>query len=403
MVLPHAWYAIKEMDRLDTPALVVYPPAIKKNIGLAVEMAGGPARLRPHVKTHKSPEVTRLMMEAGINQFKCATIAEAEMLAICGAEDVLLAYQPIGPKTIRFAELIKKYPATKFSCLIDSPKAAAAMAQVFSSAGLEVPVYLDLDTGMGRTGIVPSEGASEIYKFALQTPGITPIGVHAYDGHLHDEDLAVRTQKCDAAFIWVTALLRSLVKIPGIPTPQVIAGGSPTFPIHCWRPNIQCSPGTFVYWDKGYSDTCKEQPFSPAALVVTRVISQHGSRITLDLGHKSIAAENALDRRVFFLDVGRPRGNPFFPTVFSHPTFTGPTNPPFTGRVRGKIEFISQSEEHLVIDAGAGHGYQVGDVLYGLPFHICPTVALYERVYTIEEGRITGEWKNTGRDRKITI
>jgi D-serine deaminase-like pyridoxal phosphate-dependent protein len=376
MVLPHSWYAIKEMDRLDTPALVVYPAAVKKNIGLAVEMAGGPARLRPHVKTHKSPDVTRLMLDAGIRQFKCATIAEAEMLAICGAEDVLLAYQPIGPKVVRLTNLIKKYPGTKFSCLIDNPKAAAAMAQVFSTAGLDVPVYLDLDTGMGRTGIVPSEGALELYKLALQTPGITPIGIHAYDGHLHDEDLAVRTQKCDAAFIGVTYMQRAFAKIQGAPAPLIIAGGSPTFPIHCWRPEVQCSPGTFVYWDKGYSDTCKEQPFSPAALVITRVISQHGSRITLDLGHKSIAAENVPDRRVFFLNMGQ---------------------------TPGKIEFISQSEEHLVIDAGPGHGYQVGDVLYGLPYHICPTVALYERAYTIEEGRITGEWHNTARDRKIGL
>ncbi|HEY4062232.1 MAG TPA: D-TA family PLP-dependent enzyme [Puia sp.] len=391
MVLSHAWYAIKEMDRLDTPALVVYPTAIKKNIALAVSMAGGAHRLRPHVKTHKSPEVTRLMMEAGIRQFKCATIAEAEMLAMCGADDVLLAYQPIGPKTIRFTELIKRYPATKFSCLIDNPKAAAAMAQVFAAAGLDVPVFMDLDTGMGRTGIVPSEAAVDLYKFAIKTPGITPIALHAYDGHLHDEDLAIRTQKCDAAFLRVSEIQKTIAKISGasgttpasgtdgaVPAPIIIAGGSPTFPIHCRRPDIQCSPGTFVYWDKGYTDSCKEQPFSPAALVITRVISRHGSRLTLDLGHKSIAAENPLDRRVFFLNVDRPRNNP-------------------------DIQFISQSEEHLVIDAGPGHGYQIGDVLYGLPFHICPTVAAYERVYTIEDGRITGEWKNTARDRKINI
>jgi D-serine deaminase-like pyridoxal phosphate-dependent protein len=402
---PHSWYAIKDMDRLDTPALVVYPVAIKKNIGLAVEMAGGPDRLRPHVKTHKSPEVTRLMLEAGIHQFKCATIAEAEMLAICGAKDVLLAYQPVGPKTVRFAELIKKYPTTKFSCLIDQLKAAAAMAQVFSSAGLDVPVFLDLDTGMGRTGIVPSEDAIELYKYALQTPGITPIGLHAYDGHLHDEDLAIRTQKCDAAFLEVTALQRSISKISVasvtsatsaaaglVPAPIIIAGGSPTFPIHCRRPDVQCSPGTFVYWDKGYSDTCKEQSFTPAALVITRVISRHGSRLTLDLGHKSIASENPLDRRVSFLNAEHSRAQETNQLISSTNPFISPA-----------IQFISHSEEHLVIDAGPGHGYQTGDVFYGLPFHICPTVALYERVYTIEEGRITGEWKNTARDRKITL
>src|SRR5882757_6715583 len=179
-VLPHAWYAIKEMDRLDTPALVVYPPAIKKNIGLAVEMAGGPARLRPHVKTHKSPDVTRLLLEAGIHKFKCATIAEAEMLALCGAEDVLLAYQPVGPKLGRFVTLIRKYPATKFSCLIDDLTIAREMDTVFSEAGLNVPVYIDLNVGMNRTGILPGEAALHLYKQASKARGITPVGLHAY-------------------------------------------------------------------------------------------------------------------------------------------------------------------------------------------------------------------------------
>src|ERR1700743_886670 len=103
------WYTIENIDQLDTPALVVFPERVRENIRLAVEMAGSPARLRPHVKTHKSPDTARLMLAAGIAQFKCATIAEAEMLAIAGAQDVLLAYQPIGPKAVRLVELIRKY------------------------------------------------------------------------------------------------------------------------------------------------------------------------------------------------------------------------------------------------------------------------------------------------------
>ncbi len=380
MILPFSWYAIKDIARLDTPALVVYPAGVRKNIQLAVGMAGGPGRLRPHVKTHKSPDATRLLMEAGIRQFKCATIAEAEMLAIAGADDVLLAYQPIGPKINRLVELIKKYPATVFSCLIDSPKAAAAMASVFVSAGLTVPVFIDIDTGMNRTGIPVSKECSELFKNALETPGITPVGLHAYDGHIRDTNIDERMQKCNDAFKWVASMRKVVERMPGALPITVVAGGSPTFPIHCLRPDVQCSPGTFIYWDKGSNDDCSEQGFSPAALVITRVISQHGTRITLDLGHKSIAAENPLDRRVHFLN--------------SPIRAAGKKNPP---------QFISQSEEHLVLDAGAGHGFQVGDVLYGVPYHICPTVALYERAYTVEDGVVTGEWKNSARDRSIGV
>ena len=134
------WYTIRNIEELDTPALVVYPDRVSENIRKAIGMVGDVARLRPHAKTHKSPEVTKLMLEAGITRLKCATIAEAEMLATRGAPDVLLAYQPIGPKAARMAALINRFPDTRFSCLIDDPGAATAMATVFAAAGLIVPV-----------------------------------------------------------------------------------------------------------------------------------------------------------------------------------------------------------------------------------------------------------------------
>lgn len=373
------WYVISNIDRLDTPALVVYTDRVKENIRLAVEMVGDPARLRPHVKTHKSPETTRLMLEAGIRQFKCATIAEAEMLALEGAEDVLLAYQPIGPKVLRLAALIQKYPATRFSCLIDNLSAATAMAEVFAAAGLTVPVWIDLNVGMDRTGITPGPEALQLYKEAVKLKGIVPVGLHAYDGHIRDADLAERTRKCDEGFGKVVALRESIGGGGDGPGGagggllSIVAGGSPTFPIHSRRAGIQCSPGTFVYWDKGYGDSFKEQPFSPAALVVTRVISLRGdTRLCLDLGHKSIAAENDLAHRVTFLNA--PQLIP-----------------------------VGQSEEHLVVEAGGNHGYKIGDIFYGVPIHICPTVALYERAFTIENQIVTGQIRNVARDRVLSI
>lgn len=369
------WYTIDNITQLDTPALVVYPDRVRQNIRNAIAMAGDPARLRPHVKTHKSPAVTRLLLEAGVTQFKCATIAEAEMLAMEGAPDVLLAYQPIGPKAARLAALIRRYPATKFSCLIDNEAAARAMAAVYVGAGLDVPVWLDINVGMDRTGIVAGTEAEGLWQLAAELEGITPVGLHAYDGHIRDADPVAMAAKVDAAFAGVRAL-REILGGPALP---VIAGGSPTFPVHARNAAVQCSPGTFVYWDKGYADQFPDQPFRPAALVVSRVISLRGDqKICTDLGHKSIAAENEIAKRVSFLNVEGLRP-------------------------------VGQSEEHLVLESGtagapgAGHGFRIGDVLYGVPFHVCPTVALYERVYTVEDGRVTGEWKNVSRDRMLTV
>ncbi|MEO6315403.1 MAG: D-TA family PLP-dependent enzyme [Chitinophagaceae bacterium] len=364
------WYLVNNIDELDSPVLVVYPDRVKTNISTAVAMVDDVNRLRPHVKTSKCRETIQLMMAAGIQKFKCATIAEAETLGMCMAPDVLLAYQPNGPKLQRFVHVIKKYTTTSFSCLTDNQHAAQEMAGVFHSHGLEVPVFIDLNVGMNRTGIVPGKAVVDLYSFCNALAGIQPVGLHAYDGHIRDTDFAERRKRCDEVFSIVAALQRDLLSLE-FAKPIIVMGGSPTFSIHCKRSEIECSPGTFVYSDKGYADLCPEQHFLPAALVITRVISiPVAGRICTDLGHKSIAAENELSRRVFFLNAPG-------------------------------LQPVSQSEEHLVLEAGSDHHYQTGDVLYGLPIHICPTVALYERAITIENGLVTGEWKTIARDRKL--
>ena len=366
------WFQIDDIEKLDTPVLVVLPDRVRENIKLAIEMTGDINRLRPHVKTHKCGDVAKLMVDAGISKFKCATIAEAEMLGKARAKDVLLAYQPLGPKLQRFVNLIGKYPATNFSCLTDNKSAASEQSEVFAAAGYKVPVYLDLNVGMNRTGIKPGEEALALYEYCSTLKGIKPVGLHAYDGHCRNPDIKIRTVECDKLFEPVFEL-KDILIAKGHAEPVIIAGGSPTFPIHANRKNVEASPGTFIYWDRGYNVLCAEQPFKTAAVLVTRVISNPAENLfCLDLGHKSVAAENEITRRIYFLNAEG-------------------------------LEPIGQSEEHLVVKNTGGQKLKVGDVLYGLPYHICPTVALYERVVTIENGKVSGEWKNIARDRKIEV
>jgi D-threonine aldolase len=366
------WYEITDIDKIDSPALLVFPERVKQNIQTAISMVGSADCLRPHIKTNKSPDAARLMLAAGIQKFKCATIAEAEMLAMNPATDVLLAYQPLGPKLTRFIELVKKYPETRFSCLVDNLDAAKEQDQAFHSNGIMGRVYIDLNIGMNRTGIIPGEGAVELCTFCTNAKGLNLEGLHAYDGHLRHPDITIRAKECDEGFAAVEKLKDDLFQM-GIEIRNIVAGGSPTFPIHAKRKNVECSPGTFVYWDKTYLDNCPEQKFIPAVLLVTRIISLPSHElICTDLGHKSVASENALNKRIFFLNA--------------------------TGLVP-----VGHSEEHLVLQAGKNHGHKTGEVLLGIPYHICPTVALYERMITIEHGKISGEWKNMARDRRISI
>ena len=365
------WFIIKNIVRIDTPALVVYPERVKENIQLLKSMVAGVEWLRPHVKTHKMAEVSQMLLEAGITKFKCATIAEAEMLGMAGAPDVLLAYQPIGPKIERLRQLTEAYPGTQFSCIIDNPDSAAAIGQIFKSAKRALPLFLDLNVGMNRTGIQPGPEALALYLACQHIEGISPVGLHAYDGHLRDKDFAERKRKIDEAFVPVEALAAEIIN-NGLPTPILVAGGSPTFPVHALRPGVECSPGTFIFWDWGYNQLLPEQHFKFAALVLTRVISKlDAETLCLDLGHKSVAAENPFPRVIFL-------------------------NAP-------DVQAISQSEEHLVVKVNPENNYQVGDVFYGIPIHICPTCALYEQAYVAEAGEVKTTWKVISRNRFITV
>jgi D-serine deaminase-like pyridoxal phosphate-dependent protein len=327
-------------------------------------------RLRPHIKTHKSPQITGLMLKAGIKKFKCATIAEAEMLAVAGAKDILLAYQPIGPKIKRFAELTEKFMDCKFACLVDNAATASEISNVFIQHNSKANAYIDLNVGMNRTGIEPT-AALELFDTIRSLRGLIVEGLHAYDGHLRDEDFTLRKKKCDEAFTLVQNLALRIKKEYNAAL-KIVAGGTPTFSIHSKRPSIECSPGTFIYWDKGYEKILGEQQYQFGALVLCRIISNPSDNIfAIDLGHKAIASENPLANRVTFL------------------------NAP-------DVQPIGHSEEHLVIKSES-QTFKVGEVLYGVPYHICPTVALYDEVNVVTDGKVADHWYNVSRNRKLTI
>jgi len=364
-----AWYTIKEADQIDSPALCIYEDRVRENIRRLLETV--PAdRVRPHVKTNKTAEVCQLMMDAGIDKFKCATIAEAEMLGMIRAKDVLLAFPVVGPRISRFLHLIKKYPDTHYSCLIDAVEGAQAISGVFEKEHRIADAFIDLNVGMNRTGISTPQ-ALGLYESVRNLKGIRITGLHAYDGHIHDRDFQVRKEKCLAASHDVPALKKAIEFLTGYSI-TLVAGGSPSYLIHAQQGDRECSPGTFIFWDKGYSDGLPDQPFEYAALLLCRVISiPVPGTICVDLGHKSVAAENP-QPRVFFLNA--PGAIP-----------------------------TAQSEEHLILTVTDTANYDIGQVLYGAPQHICPSVALYDKARVIENHRVTEIWDVIARRRKISI
>jgi D-serine deaminase-like pyridoxal phosphate-dependent protein len=148
------WYEIANVADIPSPALLVYPDRIEENLRRRAAAGGGAGRLRPHVKTHKMPEVIRLCLSHGIGKFKAATIAEAEMTAASGADDVLLAYPVVGPAARRLAELVRRFPQTHFREVVDSDVGIDDL----EAGGL--PVSLVVAAGTPTTPILAARGYS---------------------------------------------------------------------------------------------------------------------------------------------------------------------------------------------------------------------------------------------------
>ena len=208
------WFEISNVAEVDSPALIVYPDRAEENVRRMIAIAGGPERLCPHVKTHKLAELVRMQLAHGITKFKCATVAEGEMVASCGAADVVLAHQPVGPKVHRLIELIKQFQKTSFAAIVDDETAIRTLSTAAVHAGVTIKLLLDLDCGMHRSGIVPGQKAVALYRLMASLPGLEAQGFHAYDGHIDDTDVTVRTINCNEAFAMVTALQRNLSDLP---------------------------------------------------------------------------------------------------------------------------------------------------------------------------------------------
>jgi D-serine deaminase-like pyridoxal phosphate-dependent protein len=373
--MPHPYRLADEAD-VFSPALVFYPELIRRNVARVVELAGSPDRLRPHAKTHKTREITKLQLDAGVTKHKCATIAEAEVLADAGVPDVLIAYQLLGPNLRRLVALARKFPRTQFSSLIDHPSGAEGLSRAAAEVGRSLGFLIDLDVGQHRSGIAVGDGAASLYERAAKLPGLRPEGLHAYDGHNNQEPRTDREAAARAALKQVLEL-RAELERRGLPVPRIVAGGTPTFPVYASIrdvPGLECSPGTYVLHDHGYGTKYPDlSGITPAAVLLTRVVSRPtANRVTFDAGNKAVASDPPMAKRIHLLDVP-------------------------------DCEVVGHNEEHLIVETPAADRFSPGDVVYALPGHVCPTVALHREALVAEGGRVTGRWAIASRDRVLTV
>ncbi|MSR60524.1 MAG: D-TA family PLP-dependent enzyme, partial [Planctomycetaceae bacterium] len=186
-------YDIADTSEMLSPSLVIFREVLDRNLRTMLSIAGDVRRLRPHCKTHKMTAVTKIELALGITKHKCATFAEAEMLADAGVKDIFLAYNLVGPNIARAVKFLEKYPAVEFFVTADDRAMIEQLSRAMTAANKSIGVLLDLDSGQHRTGIADPQRAADIYRRLAESPGIRPSGFHLYDGQNHQRQIAERT------------------------------------------------------------------------------------------------------------------------------------------------------------------------------------------------------------------
>ena len=363
-----AKYEFKDAKEILTPALVIYPSLVTANINATIRRLGGdPDRWRPHVKTAKLGFVMKQLMDSGIRNFKAATTLELLTLCELGAGDVLMAYPAAGYCRNRVAQLATQYPDTSVSFLVDSIEAA------LSWKNKAVGWFVDINSGMNRTGIPEKDAVKAVATLGRHE---SFRGLHYYDGHIHGPDLRANEIAATEGYARLVEIIHQLRQC-GIEVPEVITSGTPTFgaafdysPLRTCGSAHRTSPGTVVYCDvNSLAELPAESGYVPAALVLSTVVSKPSDDIvTCDAGHKSISA-----------DAGMPTC-----AVLGHPEF----------------EPQAPSEEHLTIRINGGACPNVGDQLYLVPRHVCPTINNFDEALLIRSGAIVGIERVSARGRE---
>src|SRR5580704_13242325 len=379
MISEYGWdssYAVSNLDDVMTPALVVYPEFIASNIERTVGLLGGDAdRWRVHIKTAKLGYTLRMMVERGIRNFKCATTLELLVACQCGAADVLLAYPSIGANARRVREIAEQFPRVRISVLAENEE------QVEGWRGSRVGVFLDINPGMNRTGIEESRRGEVISLVrAIGAGGQQFRGMHYYDGHHYAPDERERTAAAHEGYDRLLIIVKEIERI-GVRVPEVVTAGTPTLPCSLSYEGFRSagfihriSPGTVVYSDaSSLGQLPKEYGYRPAVLVLTRVVSHpRAGIVTCDAGHKAVSA-----------DAGVPTC-----VVAGHPELTP----------------LSPSEEHLPLEVeGGAAGPAIGEPLYLLPRHICPTVNNFDDALLVRNGEIESLEKVSARGREAPL
>src|ERR1700736_5069828 len=369
-------YCVSGIEDVLTPALVMYPDIIAANIERTLELLAGDAdRWRVHIKTAKLGHTLRMLVERGVRNFKCATTLELLVACRSGAADVLLAYPAMGANARRAQEIAQEFPNVRISVLAENDE------QLQQWRASRVGIFLDINPGMNRTGIDHCDTNRVVtLAQAITKAGLEFRGLHYYDGQYGSLAEPERALQAHRGYDNLLKIANELGRA-AIHVPEIITAGTPTFPCSLSheafrRSNFthRVSPGTIVYCDAtSLQQLPAEYGYRPAALVLTRVVSHpYPGIVTCDAGHKTVSA-----------DAGVPTC-----VVLGHPELTP----------------LPPSEEHLPMAVKEGAATpRIGEALYLLPRHICPSVNNFDEALLVRNGSIESTERVSARGREAPL
>ena len=362
-------YCLQRPDEIETPAMVVFQAELEHNIRSAIEVCGSAERLVPHFKTHKSAAVLAQTLAAGIKSYKCATLREAEVLADAGVSEIIVAYPIVHPmKVERMVALMQRHTDLDLRSIVSTPFHVQLLSRAAVAHGIPMRVYVDLDTGMHRTGVAPGVDSVQLYREAHNASDIQVVGFHVFDGHTalctdrNERQALVDQSYRDLTEVW------SRVQEEGCEVIDNIVGNSWSFHLYPKERKVRVSPGTWIYWDHRNA-RMTELPFRVAGMVLGQIIDSDPLRdtVTLDIGSKSISDDVALLDRL---------------KILGHET----------------MELTAQSEEHGVLKCN-GAKFRVGDFVLAVPGHACTMTAQYPYAWVVDEkGQLVGRYDHQAQN-----
>jgi D-serine deaminase-like pyridoxal phosphate-dependent protein len=352
-------------EDLDTPALLIDLDVLDRNIR-AMSAAAGEAgvRLRPHTKTHKSPEIARLQVDAGATGITVAKLGEAEVMVEAGLDDVFIAYPIVGPaKLERLGALMER---ARIRVSLDAVDVAEGIGRVGKEVGRDVPVLVDVDTGLHRMGREPGEPSARAALDIAAVPGVEVIGLSTHAGHAYraaDADELRRIAEREALDVVETA---ERCEREGLRIREISVGSTPTARIAAGLDGVtEIRPGTYVFHDVQQMRLGVATEEDCAATILATVVSRPSSeRFVIDAGTKSFSGD-------------------------------GGDGPPFPGRGvvagRPELRLDFMNEEHGVGHVEGDAELRIGDRLEVIPLHVCSAVNLFDAAFGLRDGAVDHE------------